>query len=485
MPGRRAAAGSAAPRRTTEGSRWAGAAGVLAALALGGPAAVGAPPALAQGGPAGSGAEAGGVAVPAPAGGGRRSPGGSAGGAGGGTGPAGAGARGAAPEGAGARGAGGAAPADAGDRTEGHAAPTRELPRGPARLTALVCVRGCAPSGAARPGALLRVRGRGIAGALSVVFEGAAGDADDVIVRPLKRRRHSVDVQVPRLAVAGPVSVVDAHGARSPAAPTPLAIEPPPPATMSAGAPAVEVEVAGHTVFFDATRPARLSYLVRGAAPASVAVELVRAQDGQVIRRWAAGPVAPGEPQSLTWDGTAGGRVQREGRYEFRVVAHDASGARALSAATTSADEPGPGSFEFLRHQFPVQGPHDFGEGAAAFGGGRGHQGQDVFADCGTPIVAARGGTVKFKQFHSRAGHYIVIDGARTGMDYAYMHLRDAALVAAGERVRTGQLVGYVGATGRASGCHLHFEIWRAPGWYSGGQPLDPLPQLRAWAAAS
>ena len=82
---------------------------------------------------------------------------------------------------------------------------------------------------------------------------------------------------------------------------------------------------------------------------------------------------------------------------------------------------------------------------APRFGGGRGHQGQDVFAACGTPLWAARGGKVKFKQYHGRAGHYLVIDGQRTGIDYAYMHLREAALVDVGDRVRTGQLIGYVG----------------------------------------
>ena len=149
--------------------------------------------------------------------------------------------------------------------------------------------------------------------------------------------------------------------------------------------------------------------------------------------------------------------------------------------APAPAGEPDPSSFVFLRHQFPVRGPHGYGEYAAKFGGGRGHQGQDIFAACGTPLVAARGGTVKFKQYHSRAGHYLVVDGERTGLDYAYMHLASAALVDKGDRVRTGQLIGYVGDTGRAHGCHLHFEMWRSPGWYSGGSAFDPLPDLLAW----
>ena len=65
------------------------------------------------------------------------------------------------------------------------------------------------------------------------------------------------------------------------------------------------------------------------------------------------------------------------------------------------------------------------------------------------------------------------------------MHLRSAALVDAGERARTGQPIGYVGDPGRASGCHLHFEIWTGPGWYGGGSPFDPLPSLLEWDRTS
>ncbi len=66
------------------------------------------------------------------------------------------------------------------------------------------------------------------------------------------------------------------------------------------------------------------------------------------------------------------------------------------------------------------------------------------------------------------------------GFDYVYMHLRRPALVKPGTRVAAGQQLGEVGATGRASGPHLHFEIWTAH-WYAGGRHFDPLPTLLAW----
>jgi murein DD-endopeptidase MepM/ murein hydrolase activator NlpD len=131
--------------------------------------------------------------------------------------------------------------------------------------------------------------------------------------------------------------------------------------------------------------------------------------------------------------------------------------------------------------RFPIRGRHWYGDFGASFGGGRGHQGQDVFAACGTPLVAVRGGRVQVRDYHGRAGNYLIIDGAGTPFDYVYAHLREPARVAVGRRVVTGQLIGLVGRTGDATACHLHFEIWSGPGWYSGGAPFDPLPRLRAW----
>ena len=126
---------------------------------------------------------------------------------------------------------------------------------------------------------------------------------------------------------------------------------------------------------------------------------------------------------------------------------------------------------------FPVRGKHTYGDG---LGAGRGHQGQDIFARCGTRLVSALDGKVTNVKWHSAAGNYVVIK-AQDGTSQAYMHLAAPAPVKVGQRVSAGQHIGEVGDTGRASGCHLHFELWSAPGWYEGGSPMDPLPVLKAW----
>jgi murein DD-endopeptidase MepM/ murein hydrolase activator NlpD len=92
---------------------------------------------------------------------------------------------------------------------------------------------------------------------------------------------------------------------------------------------------------------------------------------------------------------------------------------------------------------------------------------------------------VKLNRTERSAGNYIVIDGDGTDVDYAYMHLQYPSPLAKGARVFTGQPIGNVGDTGDANGCHLHFELWTGPGWYTGGAPVDPLPFLKAWDAYS
>ena len=351
------------------------------------------------------------------------------------------------------------------------------------RIESVACERGCGAAAGARPGALVRIVGRGLRRVEEVVFLGTdADDADDASVAPLQARRRSVLARVPRTALAGRVTVARRDGTRAAATPAPLAIEPFA-GTVPSGE--IDAEAQERKVFFDEQRPAELSYVLGGAQPADVVVQVVRGADGAVVSQWTPGVVPAGVPQTVRWDGLAGGRVVRDGVYQFRVSAVDGAGTRATSAQAAPVEADAPGAFEFRRFRFPIAGAHRYGTGAAAFGGGRGHQGQDTFAACGTPLVAARGGVVEVNDVQSAAGNYLVVDGARTSVEYAYMHLRDPALPAEGERVRTGQLIGYVGDTGRADGCHLHFEEWTAPGWYRGGSAFDPLPDLKRWDAAS
>jgi murein DD-endopeptidase MepM/ murein hydrolase activator NlpD len=162
----------------------------------------------------------------------------------------------------------------------------------------------------------------------------------------------------------------------------------------------------------------------------------------------------------------------------LKVQAKSRAAAPPAPAAPAAAPAPmGPGVF-------PIQGAHTYGETANNVFTGRGrHQGNDVFAACGTPLVAPQPATVTRSAFQSRAGNYVVLKGD-DGRGFAYMHLREASPLKRGQRVAAGQPVGTVGETGRASGCHLHFELWTAPGWYEGGEPVDPRAQLKAWDTA-
>lgn len=148
---------------------------------------------------------------------------------------------------------------------------------------------------------------------------------------------------------------------------------------------------------------------------------------------------------------------------------------------------PGAGA-ETVAGIFPVQGSHTFGGEGSRFGAGRPghiHQGQDVAADEGTPLVAPLAGTVTWKANQpGGAGIYLVLRGSADGRDYVFMHLKSGSvLVEAGTIVTAGQQLAQVGSTGVSSGPHLHFEIW-VGGWQArGGAPIDPLPQLQRWAA--
>jgi murein DD-endopeptidase MepM/ murein hydrolase activator NlpD len=367
-----------------------------------------------------------------------------------------------------------ALPASASD-TGGAAATAQPRPR------AVTCAQRCADLSAARPGSLVRISGRDLGGVAAVVFAGRRGRGDDVRATPSSVRPGAVEVAVPARAVAGPLVLRTADGQRS--KPTaPIDIDRGPTPVAATGAAAVDAAVESRRAFFDGKQPAALNYLVQGTAPVRVTVTLYRAGTETVVASWSPGVVEPGTVQRIRWNGIDATTKKSglRGRYEFRVyTAGDGARAAQSAGAPTAAS-----SFLFLDHQFPIHGRHDYGGPSGGFGAGRAghiHQGQDVFAACGTPLVAARGGIVKFAGWQGKAGNYIVIDGQATGVDYAYMHLAHPALYKKGASVRTGDQIGVVGDTGDAHGCHLHFEEWSGPGWYTGGHPFDPLADLRAW----
>ena len=187
-------------------------------------------------------------------------------------------------------------------------------------------------------------------------------------------------------------------------------------------------------------------------------LQVVSAADGTAVATVPVKDEGTGEA-TAKWDGvTDTGEVAPNGEYEFGGGGGDTA------------------AFEQYDHIFPINGKHDYGDG---LGAGRGHQGQDVFAECGTKMVAARAGKVEHVDSHPEAGNYLVIDGKKTDADYVYMHLQEAPTVAQGDKVKTGQAIGQVGETGNAQGCHLHFEMWDS-GWQQ-GQPADPAPELKKW----
>jgi murein DD-endopeptidase MepM/ murein hydrolase activator NlpD len=133
-------------------------------------------------------------------------------------------------------------------------------------------------------------------------------------------------------------------------------------------------------------------------------------------------------------------------------------------------------------HRFPVAGPFTWPGPDGEFGAQRSghiHEGVDLLAPQGTPVVAPYAGTVTFVAYQAGgAGYYVVL---HSDYDYAFMHLATGSTrVKVGQTLAAGDRIGDVGQTGDAAGPHLHFEAWQGP-WQEGGAPVDPEPLLRSW----
>jgi murein DD-endopeptidase MepM/ murein hydrolase activator NlpD len=143
---------------------------------------------------------------------------------------------------------------------------------------------------------------------------------------------------------------------------------------------------------------------------------------------------------------------------------------RALRERRLSAASP-QGPVRFLR---PIAGAIGDGFG---YPGGRKHTGVDIPADSGTPVGAGGVGVVVFAGWNDGGYGNLVVVKHRLGYESWYAHLSRIS-VSDGEPVTGGTLIGYVGATGHATGPHLHFEVRRF------GTPVDPVPYLLSTVAA-
>jgi murein DD-endopeptidase MepM/ murein hydrolase activator NlpD len=222
-------------------------------------------------------------------------------------------------------------------------------------------------------------------------------------------------------------------------------------------------------------RAARIRFTLSGRRTVIVRLRVLNTADRSPVATIDLGEHPPGE-HTASFTGMEAG-VLPEGTYLLHLAGR---GLQRAPTASSTAD------VEFSHHAFPIAGTFDWGGEGSRFGAkrdGHSHQGHDLAAAEGTPVVAPRGGLVEAVQYQAGgAGHYLVLDGDDEDRDYAFMHLKSGSItVEEGERVRTGQRIAEVGNTGHSTGAHLHFEIW-VGGWYAGGGPIDPLPLLQSWA---
>lgn len=105
-------------------------------------------------------------------------------------------------------------------------------------------------------------------------------------------------------------------------------------------------------------------------------------------------------------------------------------------------------------------------------GGRRAHKGIDLAAPTGTPILATADGAVSKAEWFSGYGLYVSLEhGGELQTRYGHMSRLN---VYSGQQVKKGDIIGYVGSTGRSTGPHLHYEVRIA------GEAVNPLPYMQA-----
>ncbi len=204
----------------------------------------------------------------------------------------------------------------------------------------------------------------------------------------------------------------------------------------------------------------------------------------------ARGPATP--PAVQTDDGMAGVDAPREPEGSRPATPPDTSPAGGRDSAGTSADptstivRPPAGELTERGLTIPVEGMtrEQLVESFAEQRGTRVHEAIDILAPRNTPVRAVDDGTIA-RLFDSKAGGITIYQFDNTEQFcYYYAHLeRYAEGLREGDRVRKGQIVGYVGTSGNAAPDtpHLHFAVFQltaAKRWWE-GTPLNPYPLLR------
>ena len=242
--------------------------------------------------------------------------------------------------------------------------------------------------------------------------------------------------------------------------------------------------------------PARFRYRIDGAQRSTrVRIELLAVGSRRPAARIRMGWTRTGRALSRTWTPPAG--VLTPGDYVARLHAVDRNGRTLRRTASASgrsrlaviAPSPPPAPLPAApvaigSGVFPIRGAYTWGDGFGAVRGTARHRGQDLLTAEGTPIATPRAGVVSWRAYQAAgAGNYVVIHAADV-RDFVFMHLQtDSITVVKGAVLAAGQVFARAGSTGHSTGPHLHFEIW-PDGWYASdaSAPIDPAPDLRAWA---
>ena len=106
---------------------------------------------------------------------------------------------------------------------------------------------------------------------------------------------------------------------------------------------------------------------------------------------------------------------------------------------------------DFAWRIHPITGVYEF------------HNGVDMAVPCGTPIHASGDGAVTFAGWNTALGNYVEINHGPLSTGYGHM---TRFIVKVGQQVKQGDVIGYVGATGMATGCHVHFQAINSQGQY-------------------